>query len=160
MTFGGWLNRQDWKSRIFICCSSHVAQMSEDRKAFLAKFRNAGATEKSTVKTNVKKSLVLKTTPLKDRSNQNERLKFLSKVAGKRNVPSTEPRPSSTGSETVVPEDGLCGKIVDFSLSSLHEFGSRGLLTGGKPQNQRKRPNYDNRLRRLNKAQSNRVSLL
>ena len=59
MTFGGWLNRQD-----------------EDRKVFLAKFRNAGATEKNTVKTDVKKSLVLKTIPLKERSNQRERLKF------------------------------------------------------------------------------------
>ena len=136
--------------------------MSEERKAFLAKLKNAGPTVNRDVKTDVKKSLVLKTIPPKERSNQNERLKFLSRVAGKRKSPTTEPRPSLTASDTVVPDEGTCRKTVDFSLSSLHEFRSRGLLTGGKPQNnlQRKRPNYDNRLRRLNKAESNRVSLL
>ena len=49
--------------------------MSEERKAFLAKLKNAGPTVNRDVKTDVKKSLVLKTIPPKERSNQNERLK-------------------------------------------------------------------------------------
>lgn len=82
-----------------------------------------------------------------------ERVRYLASMAAarKRNL---EPNP-----ETVAVADES-GVAVEFTLPSLHEFTSRGLFSGRPSTAVRKRPNYDNRLRRLNKKASNRIAIL
>lgn len=147
--------------------SCHFAQMSEARKAFL---KGLAGKKKQEEKKSESKSLVpakalnQSTTPPKEEGGQrgskgsNERMHFFAMLSRKR------PKKDPEAVETVVqaePGPSQQATCVVFDLSSLHEFESRNLLNrDGDTKTERKRPNYDNRLRRLNMKHSARMAYL
>lgn len=126
--------------------SGHYAQgMAEERKRFFLSLKR-----KSVGSTDVVDPRAGATHPPKEvsSSSKNERGRFLAMVAAKRastdiQMPETTPEPASD----------LVG-VVEFTLASLHNFLTRNIISGGGKAAEtagiRKRPNYDNRLRRLN----------
>ena len=128
-----------------------VQKMSADRKRFFQKVKGVQ-------------------TPAA--SHENERLRFLR--SRKPSVP-TQPSPLVNASPSVGPAVACvpakpvvacAASAVDFTLVSLKEFAARSKLSGphaascsSQPPD-RKRPNYDNRLRRLNKKFTVRLAIL
>ncbi len=148
--------------------SCHFAQMSEARKAFL---KGLAGKKKQVEKKTESKSLVpakalnQSATPPKEEGGQkvtgnvrkgsDERVRFFAMLACK--------RPKKDPEAVVQPEPGPSQQAtcVVFDLSSLHEFESRNLMNrDGDTKTERKRPNYDNRLRRLNMKHSARMAYL
>lgn len=101
--------------------------------------------------------------PLLDGSaSKNDRIQFLRSIVGEK-ASSSRGDPLQTVTKREESAEPVVEIYVEFSLASLHQFATRNMLAGGGSRAAAKpriRPNYDNRLRRLNKKLSSRIAHL
>ena len=142
--------------------------MSEARKAFLKGLagKKKQVDEKKSESTSLvpAKALNLSATPPKEEGGQkidkgsDERKRFFAMLSRKRPMKDPEEAEAVVQPEPGPSQQSTC---VVFDLSSLQEFECRNLLNrDGDTKTERKRSNYDNRLRRLNMKFSARIGYL
>ena len=120
--------------------------MSDERKRFFSRFSSAPKANP------VPKQNVAIDRPRVSRVPSKEasaRVRFMSMIAAR----ASDAQPLVVSRDAVVPavdpNDGA--RVVDFTVASLQKYATCNALTGGsKVAKVRARPNYDNRLRRLN----------
>lgn len=134
-----------WLAISLLLC---LVVMADERKAFLANIRK---TIEKPKQHEVKQEKITKGVQAKPPAGISERKCWLAQL--KKTKSGSD---SAAGSQLVASAkttaSGSTSLVADFSIRSLESFWSRAALTAGEGSGAavRKRPHYDNRLRRLN----------